>query len=57
MTKQDLIDKLAQETGISVATAANVVSMVFSTITSALSSGDRIEIRGFGVFSLYMGAV
>ena len=57
MTKQDLIDKLAQERGISAAKVAIVVNMAFSTITSALSSGDGIEIRGFGVFSLYMGAV
>jgi integration host factor subunit beta len=52
MTKQDLLDNLAQETRIPAAEAAIVVSMVFSTLASALSNGDRIEIRSFGVFSV-----
>ncbi len=30
----------------------SIVSVVFEKLTSALASGDRVEIRGFGAFSV-----
>ena len=30
----------------------NIVNAVFDEITSALSSGSRVELRGFGAFSV-----
>jgi integration host factor subunit beta len=52
MTRQEIIEKLAKDAGISASQAADVVNTAFSAIASALSRGDRVEIRGFGVFSV-----
>jgi len=30
----------------------NIVSVVFGTIANALAEGDRVELRGFGTFSV-----
>ena len=53
MTKSELIARL---------TAANphlyqrdlerIVSTIFDTITNALAAGERVELRGFGAFSV-----
>lgn len=53
MTKSELIEKLAIEYPlISKKESELIVNSVFDDISSALTDGDRVEIRGFGSFSV-----
>jgi nucleoid DNA-binding protein len=51
-TKKDLAADVAQETGCKKSLATKMVDSVFSSMRNSLISGDRIEIRGFGVFQV-----
>ena len=54
MTKSELIEKLAAEQRhLSQADVDLAVRTIIEQMSAALSSGDRIEIRGFGSFSLH----
>jgi DNA-binding protein HU-beta len=48
--KLDIINRLADETGIPKLKAEQAVEALFSSMKDALARGDRIELRGFGVF-------
>ncbi len=51
MTKRELVEKLsARVEGLSLKESEQLVNTVFESMTEALASGDRIEIRGFGSF-------
>jgi integration host factor beta subunit len=51
MTKRDLIDEIVKlYPSYSRRDAEVIVSAVFESMTEALCSGERIEIRGFGSF-------
>ena len=53
MTKSDLIQKLSErEPTLSRRDMELVVNTVFEEMREALVEGDRIEIRGFGSFSV-----
>jgi integration host factor subunit beta len=52
MTKSDLIAALAARTSISNALAEQIVSTIFDSMTDALVAGERIELRGFGTFTV-----
>lgn len=53
MTKSELIARLAERFPQLVAKDADLsVKMILDAMTEALVKGDRIEIRGFGSFSL-----
>ncbi|SBT05215.1 integration host factor (IHF), DNA-binding protein, beta subunit [Candidatus Accumulibacter aalborgensis] len=53
MTKSDLIAQLAERFPQLVAKDADLsVKMILEALAEALGKGDRIEIRGFGSFSL-----
>ena len=53
MTKSDLIAQLAERFPQLVAKDADfAVKMILDALSEALVKGDRIEIRGFGSFSL-----
>ena len=53
MTKSELIAQLAERFPQLVAKDADyAVKMILDAMTDALARGDRIEIRGFGSFSL-----
>jgi integration host factor subunit beta len=53
MTKSDLITRLAERFPQLVAKDADfAVKMILDALSEALVKGDRIEIRGFGSFSL-----
>lgn len=53
MTKSELITRLATRFPQLVAKDADyAVKMILDEMTAALARGDRIEIRGFGSFSL-----
>lgn len=53
MTKSDLIARLAERFPQLIAKDADfAVKMILDAMSEALVKGDRIEIRGFGSFSL-----
>jgi integration host factor subunit beta len=52
MNKSDLKKALSKEHAIPLRKAEEIVDKVFGTMSKALIAGDRIEIRGFGAFSI-----
>ena len=53
MTKSELIAYLADENPhLYQRDVERIVTTVFDEIASALSQGDRVELRGFGAFSV-----
>lgn len=55
MTKAELIAKLAAtHKNLFAKDAARIVTTIFDEISTALAAGDRVELRGFGVFSLHV---
>ena len=54
MTKSELIEALAEtQRHLSHADVDMAVRAIIDQMSAALSSGERIEIRGFGSFSLH----
>jgi nucleoid DNA-binding protein len=51
-TKKELSVKVSSETGCKKAEAAQMVDLVFEAMRNSLIEGNRIEIRGFGVFQV-----
>ncbi|PCI44736.1 MAG: integration host factor subunit beta [Proteobacteria bacterium] len=53
MTKSELVDIVAESHGqITRREAEVVVNEVIEAISGALSAGDRVELRGFGSFTV-----
>jgi len=52
MVKSELVQVLKNKVELSRAQAEKVVDIFFETITDTLSRSDRVEIRGFGSFSV-----
>lgn len=58
MNKSELVDALADQTGMTKADAARAIDALFSTdggiLSKALKKGDRVQITGFGTFEAKM---
>ncbi|MDY0398469.1 MAG: integration host factor subunit beta [Desulfuromonas thiophila] len=53
MTKSQLVEQLVGQTPcLNKADAERIVATIFDSISEALIHGDRVEIRGFGSFSV-----
>jgi integration host factor subunit beta len=53
VTRSELIEKIAAKMpNLTVKDIDNVVNVIFSRLTKALAEGDRVELRGFGAFSI-----
>ena len=52
MTKSELIEALAMKENMAEKVASNVVNLIFNGLTDTLMKDERIEIRGFGSFSV-----
>ncbi|HEY5523317.1 MAG TPA: HU family DNA-binding protein [Desulfuromonadaceae bacterium] len=53
MTKSELIEKVVLSHGmLNVKVSEIVVNTVFDSIEEALKAGDKVEIRGFGSFTI-----
>jgi len=50
MTKADLVEEVIQSTQLPRKESEAIVETIFESIISALQTGDKIEIRGFGSF-------
>lgn len=52
MTKADIVDRIAKGTGLTKIETKAVVEGFMTTVQDAMKEGDRIELRGFGVFEV-----
>jgi integration host factor subunit beta len=52
MVKSELIEHLAERADITLAKAEEIVEMFFNSIIETLCKGERVEIRGFGAFTV-----
>ena len=52
MIKLDIINHVVEKSGITKTKAETAVETVFASMKKALEHGDRIELRGFGVFNV-----
>jgi len=52
MTKQDLINKVAEGADISKAAAEKAVNAFVGGVTDALKNGDKVSLVGFGTFEV-----
>lgn len=52
MIKQDIVHQVIERTGLPRVKAEAAVETVFESLKRALTKGDRIELRGFGVFNV-----
>ncbi len=52
MIKQDIVHHVIERTGLPRTKAEAAVDTVFEGLKEALAAGERIELRGFGVFSV-----
>ncbi len=50
MIKLDIINRVADKTGVPKMKAEQAVDALFHSMKEALTRGERIELRGFGVF-------
>ena len=52
MIKLDIINEVVAKTGITKTKAELAVETVFESMKKSLAAGNRIELRGFGVFNV-----
>jgi len=52
MTKLDLIEALAGKENMTEKQAKDIINQIINGFKDSLKKGDRIEIRGFGSFSV-----
>jgi integration host factor subunit beta len=52
MTKSDLIAALAAKNNLTEKQATEIINLIFDGFTDAMKKEGRIEIRGFGSFSI-----
>ena len=50
VNKSELIEKLAERSGLNVMQAEEIVNLIYKKMRDTMVSGGRIEIRGFGSF-------
>ena len=52
MVKSELIEKVAERAGITLFKAEELIDLFFGSVSNTLCQGGRVEIRGFGAFSV-----
>lgn len=50
MTKADVINEIAEKTGIDKADVQSTIEAFFTVVKSSMSEGENIYVRGFGSF-------
>ena len=51
MNRSELVESVAKESHLPKKLAETAVSTVFDSISTAMGTGERVEIRGFGSFT------
>jgi nucleoid DNA-binding protein len=52
MNKQDIVTKIAKDTGLTKAAATGALDCLIETVTKALKKGDTVSFVGFGTFKI-----
>ena len=52
MIKLDIVNRVAEKTGVAKIKAEVAVDALFNAMKDAMQRGERIELRGFGVFNV-----
>lgn len=52
MTKAELVAKIAEESGISKASAEKALGSFIKAVTNTLKKGGKVALTGFGTFSV-----
>lgn len=52
MNKKKLIELVKQDTELTEQESTRVVTEILETITNSLSSGEKVDLRKFGIFSV-----
>lgn len=52
MTKADIVERVAEQCGITKKDSIDMVESVFSIIKSTLETGEDIKVSGFGKFEV-----
>lgn len=52
MNKGDLIDKIAQDAGITKAAAGLALNAFMDAVKTSMTKGDKVTLVGFGTFSV-----
>lgn len=52
MTKRDLVVKISNDTGMVQMDVLNIVQKFLDGVTEAVSTGQTVELRNFGVFEI-----
>lgn len=52
MTKKEIAARVALRTGITHKRAVAIIDQILAEVKTALAAGEKIEIRGFGVFKV-----
>ncbi len=52
MIKQDIVQQVVERTGLPRSKAEAAVDTIFDRLKQAMTDGERIELRGFGVFNV-----
>ena len=52
MTKADIVEKVSDQTGFTKVETDYIFNTILDTIKNSLNKGERIEIRGFGNFTV-----
>ncbi len=50
MTKAELVEKVSDRIDLTKKETERIVNLVFGSIVDALSTGEKVELRGFGSF-------
>ena len=50
MIKSDIIDEVASATGLTKVETETVIDGILKSISTSLSRGERVDLRGFGSF-------
>ena len=52
MSKQQLVEKMAEKAGLTKADAARALDAMLATVEEALKAGDKVTLVGFGTFAI-----
>ena len=51
MSKQELVEKMAEKAGLTKADAARALDAFTESVTEALKAGDKVSLVGFGTYA------